>query len=339
MKRFFKIFGLSFACVIVGLALLIGGAYLFGAFTEKPIKPKDIAFVQETVTTSSATALRVTTKTENVNQKKIKIDVAPSGIVECPQYVTLDEDFVIWPVKDSDGYNVGGIVTVTASFEGMYVSNCIVKVDVPVSDLVVVTEQTSLSKGEQISFGTNVIPSRALSPWKTDIAPDDPNLYDDRSKVIYYYLYNEENTLMDTSYAYFYSSGRQTNALSSKQINAQTCIVAQKECTFYVKAFCFSTFAREDYYNVQSAEEMIYSDGRQEIQERYLSLLQTGRAPNGNDDGQFVTVADVYIDSFTATEELVPTFLYETTYLTARIDGENTDSSFNLDIILSALTE
>ena len=339
MKRFFKIFGLSFACVIVGLALLIGGAYLFGAFTEKPVKPKDIAFVQETVTTSSATALRVTTKTENVNQKKIKIDVAPSGIVECPKYVTLDEDFVIWPVKDSDGYNVGGIVTITASFEGMHVSNCIVKVDVPVSDLVVVTEHTSLSKGEQISFGTNVIPARALSPWKTDIAPDNPNLYDDRSKVIYYYLYNEENTLMDTSYAYFYSSGRQTNALSSKQINAQTCIVAQKECTFYVKAFCFSTFAREDYYNVQSAEEMIYSDGRQEIQEKYLSLLQTGRAPNGNDDGQFVTVADVYIDSFTATEELVPTFLYETTYLTARIDGENTDSSFNLDIKLHPSAE
>ena len=116
MKRFLKIFGLSLAGVIVGIALLIGGAWLFGAFNEKPVKPKDIAYVETEVSTSTMTALRVTTTTEGVNRKDLQIDVSPSGIIKCPKKATIDEDFIIIPEKGDDGYNVGGIVTITASF-------------------------------------------------------------------------------------------------------------------------------------------------------------------------------------------------------------------------------
>lgn len=331
MKRVLKIFGLCLAGVIVGIGLLIGGAWLFGAFTEKPVKPKDIAFVEEVVTTSTATSLRVTTKTKDVNQKNIQIDVNPSGIIKCPTKVTLDEDFIIWPEKADDGYNVGGIVTLTASFEGMYIAQCIVKVDVPVADAIVKTEHSSLSKGEQVSFSTEVIPSRSLSPWKTDLVSD---TYDDREKTIYYYLCAEDGTLMDTSYAYFYVSGRKTNMLTSKQINAQTKVIAEKECNFYIQSYCFSTFAREDYYNVATAEDMLYTDGREEIQEKYKKILKVSRAESGNNKGQLVTVADVYIDSFTASDEEINTFLYETSYLIARKEGDSVDNSFNLDLKL-----
>ncbi len=334
MKRFLKIFGLSFAVVIVGLALLIGGAWLFGAFTEKPVKPKDIAFLEDVVETSTATSLRVTTKTEKVNQKKIDINVVPEGIIDCPKVVTLGEDFIVWPVKDDDGYNVGGIVTITASFEGMLIDNCIVKVDVPIADMIVTTERTSLSLGEQITFGAQMVPARALNPWKTDLMPDNPDLYDDREKTIYYFLCDDSGTLMDKEYAYFFSSGRQTNMLTSKQINANTRIVAQKDCNFFIKSFAFSTFAKEDYYNIDAAEKLVYTDGREQIKDEYLAILKPGRSPSGDDDGQFVTVTKVYIDSFTATEEQINTFLYETTYLTARKGETDADNSFNLDLKL-----
>lgn len=331
MKRFLKIFGLSLAGVVLGVALLIGGAWLFGAFTEKPVKPKDIAFVEEEVSTSTMTALRVTTNTEGVNRKDLQIDVSPSGIIKCPKNATIDEDFVIIPEKGDDGYNVGGIVTITASFEGMYVAKCIVKVDVPVADAIVKTTHTSLSKGEQISFSTEVIPARALTPWKTDIIGD---LYDPRTKVIYYFLCDRDGALMDTTKAYFYSSGKTTNMLTSKQINAQTKIVAREECSFYVKSYCFSTFAREDYYNVATAEDLLYTDGRGEIQEKYKLVLKESRAESGDKNGQFINVADVYINSFTASEEIINTFWYETQTLTVRKSEEAEDSSYDLDMKL-----
>lgn len=332
MKRVLKIFGICLGGVIVGMALLVGCAWLFGAFTEKPIPPEEIAFTKEEVVTSTGVALRVTSPTPDVNQKDLDVTASPAGILDVPSKVTLDEDFIAWPIKSDDGYNVGGIVTVTASYNGILVARCKVKVDVPVDQVVVRTEQTSLSKGEQITFSTQVVPSRALNPWKTDIMPGDFSLYDDREKTIYYFLYGDDGYLMDTSKAYIYDSGRRTNRLMSTDIDAQTRLVAIQECNFYLKAFCFSTFTRQDYYNIQDVDQLLYSDGRQQIDESFTKLLETAHSESGSDKGQFVTVADVYIDSFTATEETINAFLYEKTYLTARSNGAT--SSFNLDMKL-----
>ena len=333
MKRVLKIFGICLGGVVVGMALIVGCAWIFGAFKEKQIPPEDIAFVKEEVVTASAAALRVTTETENVNQKKLDVTVSPSGILDAPKVVTLDEDFIVWPIKGNDGYNVGGIVTVTASYNGLLVAKCRVKVDVPVDDIIVKTQNTNLSKGEQITFSTEVVPARALNPWKTDIIPGDLNLYDERQKTIYYFLYDNSGYLMDTTKAYFYDSGRQTNMLKSTDIDAQTRLVAVQECDFFVKAFCFSTFNREDYYNVQDISQMIYEDGREQIKEEFSKILKEARSEAGNDEGQFISVTDVYIDSFTATDEIINTFLYETTYLTARKDHPGANE-FNLDIKL-----
>ena len=121
--------------------------------------------------------------------------------------VTLGEDFIVWPIKGEDGYNVGGIVTVTASYNGLLIAKCRVKVDVPVDDIIVKTQHASLSKGEQITFSTEVVPARALNPWKTDIIPGDLNLYDDREKTVFYFLYDNSGYLMDTTKAYFFQFG------------------------------------------------------------------------------------------------------------------------------------
>ncbi len=333
MKRVLKIFGISLGGVIVGMALIVLFAWIFGAFTEKKIPPEDISFVKEEVVTASAAALRVTTETEKVNQKTLDVTVSPSGILDAPKVVTLDEDFIVWPIKGNDGYNVGGIVTVTASYNGLLVAKCRVKVDVPVDDIVVKTQHASLSKGEQITFSTDVIPARALNPWKTDIIPGDLNLYDEREKTIFYFLYDNSGYLMDTTKAYFYDSGRQVNMLKSTDIDAQTRLVAVQECEFFVKAFCFSTFTREDHYNVQDIEDMKYDDGREQIKEEFINVLKEARSESGNDEGQFISVTDVYIDSFTASDEIINTFLYETTYLTARKAHPGTNE-FNLDMKL-----
>lgn len=333
MKRVLKIFGICLGAVIVGMGLLVGGAWVFGAFSEKKVPPKDIAFAKEEIVTSSAAALRVTTATEGVNQKAIDITVSPSGILDAPKVVTLDEDFIVWPIKGDDGYNVGGIVNVTASYNGLLVAKCRVKVDVPVDDIVVKTQHTNLSKGEQITFNTEITPARALNPWKTDIIPGDINLYDEREKTIYYVLYDDSGYLMDTTKAYFYDSGRRLNMLKSSDIDSQTRIVAVDECEFLVKAFCFSTFAREDHYNIQNISDLKYQDGREQIKEEYLQVLKEAHAESGSDEGQFVTVTDVYINSFTATEEEINVFVYETSYLTART-AHTGEHETNLDIKL-----
>jgi len=195
MKRVLKIFGICLGAVIVGMGLLIGGAWIFGAFNEKKIPPEDLYFTKEEVVTSSAAALRVSTKTKKANQKKIDINVSPSGVLDAPKVVTLGEDFIVWPIKGDDGYNVGGIVTVTASYNGLLIAKCRVKVDVPVDDIIVKTQHASLSKGEQITFSTEVVPARALNPWKTDIIPGDLNLYDDREKTVFYFLYALDSKL------------------------------------------------------------------------------------------------------------------------------------------------
>ncbi len=333
MKRFLKIFGLCFGCTIVGIALIFGFAWLFGAFTEKPVKPKDIAFVKEEVTTSTAVALRVTTKTKDVNQKNINISVYPKGILDVPSKVTLGEDFIAWPIKADDGYNVGGIVKVKADFNGLLIAECYVKVDVPVHEIVVKTEHTTLSKGEQISFGTDVVPARALNPWQTDSIPSDMNLYDDRQKSLYYFLYDDEGFLMDTSKAYFYTAKYgATNKLLVNEANLNAKIIATEICSFYVKAFCFPTFAKEDREAITSANDLIHKELDQ-VDQKYLDLLTEASSPSGDNDGQFVNVADVYIDSFTSTTERINAFLYETSYLAAR-NASPESTAFNLDMKL-----
>lgn len=333
MKRVLKIFGICLGAVIVGMGLLIGGAWIFGAFNEKKIPPEDLYFTKEEVVTSSAAALRVSTKTKKANQKKIDINVSPSGVLDAPKVVTLGEDFIVWPIKGDDGYNVGGIVTVTASYNGLLIAKCRVKVDVPVDDIIVKTQHASLSKGEQITFSTEVVPARALNPWKTDIIPGDLNLYDDREKTVFYFLYDNSGYLMDTTKAYFFDSNRKTNMLKSTDIDSQTRLVAIEECDFFVKAFCFSTFAREDYYNVEDIADMKYEDGREQIKEEFINVLQEARSESGNDSGQFISVTDVYINDFTASSEIINTFLYETTYLTARTESPAANA-FNLDMKL-----
>ena len=336
MKRVLKIFGICLGAVIVGMGLLVGAVWLFGGFNEKIIKPENIAFTETEVTTSSAIALRVTTETPKVNQKDIQIDVTPSGIIKCPSTVTLGEDFIVWPEKGPDGFNVGGIVSITASFEGIYTSTCIVKVDVPVSDIVISTGKNSLSLGEQIDFTAEIVPARALNPWKTDLIPDDPKLYDARQKQLYYFLLDKEQNLMDTTQAYFYRNGSRVNMLTSNEINSSTRIVAEKQCEFYVKAFCFSTFAREDYYKATYPEikDFIYSD-RDEIREELIGVLKPSRSETGDEKGQFVNVVNVYINSFTSAEDEINTFLYENLTLVARKPENSGDTtSFNLDLKL-----
>ncbi len=336
MKRVLKIFGICLGAVVVGMGLLVGAVWLFGGFNEKIIKPENIAFTETEVTTSSAIALRVTTETPKVNQKDIQIDVTPSGIIKCPSKVTLGEDFIIWPEKGADGFNVGGIVSITASFEGLYTSTCIVKVDVPVNDIIISTGKNSLSLGEQIDFNAEVIPARSLTPWKTDLIPDNMNLYDTRAKQLYYFLLDKDQNLMDTTQAYFYRNGSRVNMLTSNEINSSTRIVAEKQCEFYVKAFCFSTFAREDYYKATYPEirDFIYSD-RDEIREELIGVLKPSRSETGDEKGQFVNVVNVYINSFTSAEDEINTYLYEDLTLVARKPENSEDTTaFNLDLKL-----
>ena len=186
-KRFLKIFGLALGGVVVGIALIVGIAFLAGAFNEKVVEPTDIAFVQVEEMTATAIDLRVTTTTEDINRTKLTLQAEPAGIVKLPAVANIGEDFIVWPEKDAEGNNIGGQVTITASYNGTLYTSCVLNIDVPVKSLTVDTEYASLSKGDSISFNAVVYPERALRPGKLDQGYSSF----DREKTIYYVLYDD----------------------------------------------------------------------------------------------------------------------------------------------------
>ena len=320
-KRFIKILSICLAGVIGGLVLMVGIAYLAGAFNEKIVEPEDIAFTESQVTTSTAINLKVDTTTEDVNRKTLSLSASPEGILNVPQYITIGEDFVVWPVKDAELNNVGGVVTLTASYNGVIHTQCTVFVDVPVERVEIVAEHNSLSKGESISFDAVVYPSRALNPGKLDL---ETSAFD-REKTIYYALLDENGELLSDEYAVFMNGAvNKGNVITSKEKNSSTVIMTRKECNFYLKAYMFKTFEQEDKYADIAFESKV-------------SQMLGAVSPAQDDNGQMIIVADVYIDSLTATNSSINTYWYESSKLIARKDGKDVDG-FDLDIKLNPKT-
>ncbi len=326
-KRFLKIFGLALGGVVVGIALIVGIAFLAGAFNEKIVEPTDIAFVQVEEMTSTAIDLRVTTTTEDVNRTKLTLQAEPAGIVKLPAVANIGEDFIVWPEKDAEGNNIGGQVTITASYNGTLYTSCVLNIDVPVKSLTVDTEYASLSKGDSISFNAIVYPERALRPGKLDQGYSSF----DREKTIYYVLYDEYGQLMDTSYAYFadgpnklgnmVATTRDPNDPTRPVVTPSTVIRTEKECNFYLKAYMHNTFSQEDKYKNIELANMPFNK------------MLGGVSSTNDTKGQLIVVADVYIDSMTATYDPINTYWFEQYKLVARKDGKAVNG-FDMDIKL-----
>ncbi len=317
-KRILKILGIALGGVMGGLVLIVGIAFVAGAFNEKIVEPGNIAFAQtDTITTSTALDLRVNTSTEGVNRKTLTLSAEPAGIVKLPETATIGQDFIVWPVKDAEGNNIGGAVKITASYNGMLFTSCNVFIDVPIKTLTVSTEFASLSKGDSITFSATVYPERALNPGKLDQGLS----AFDREKTIYYMLYGEDGNLLDTSFASFKNGVvDKGNVISSKEVNQTTTITTKKECNFYLKAYAYDTFRQEDKYSGLTIENQI-------------SKMVGGVSESQDEKGQMIVVADVYIDDMQATNDDINTYWYEKYSLVARKDGKPVEG-FDLNIKL-----
>lgn len=316
-KRFLKIFSLALAGVVSGVVLMVGIAYLSGAFKEKVVKPKDIFFAETQVTTSTAIDLRVNSSTKGITHGTLDLNASPAGIVKIPKHVQVGEDFIVFPEKDAEQNNIGGLVEITASFNGIMHSTVKVFVDVPVRKLEVTTEYHSLSKGDAITFGAVVYPERALNPGKLDLIPSEY----DREKTIYYALQDAEGNLLSKEYAEFQNGAQKLgNVVTSKQA-VGTVIYTKKECDFYLKAYMFKTFSDEEKYGA------IEFDGK-------VNAMLGGVSSAQDDAGQLVVVADVYIDNIQATNTSINSYWFEQTTLVARKDAKQVDG-FDLNIMLN----
>lgn len=227
MKKTLKFVGLAMLSAVLAIALLIGVLYLFGYFNEKKVFAENISFNTVEKISSTTFSLQVDTNTENVNQKRLKLETSPGGerIIKYPQYINIGEPFSIAPQKDENGDNIGGFVTITARYDDSsanqnIICSCNVLIDVDVKSVELKLNQSSLKIGETISFAKagdtlssifDISPKRSMTPYvdrsKIEGATGDSifNLNNFADKKIFMELLVRKgaNYEADEEYAYF----------------------------------------------------------------------------------------------------------------------------------------
>lgn len=160
MRRLLKIILLTFLCTAAGLAIVLGGVYLFGGFNEKPVYAESISFSETEVVKSGPFSLTVNTSTENVNKKTLLLETSksPNGdsIISYPKHITIGEPFHIAPIL-VDGAAVGGYLELYARYEGegsnqSALATCKILIDVPVKSAELNLNQTILKPGLSIDI-------------------------------------------------------------------------------------------------------------------------------------------------------------------------------------------
>ncbi len=180
MKRILKTILISFLCVIGAVGLLVGGFYLFGGNEEKVVYAEDLYFNITNTVVDGPFSLKVSTNTEGVTKKKVRLNVSTGGnrILDIPQYANIDEPVTIYLKKDDKNNNVGGSVQITATYDDdnanvSAVGKCEVLVDVgvvsatiSVSSVNVVPKQSILlcPEDEDISKLLSIYPLKSLIP-------------------------------------------------------------------------------------------------------------------------------------------------------------------------------
>lgn len=160
MRRLFKVILLSFLCTIGGLALVLGGVYLFGGMDEKPVYATNLTFSETEIVKSGPFALTVNTTTENVNKRTLVLETSKKtngdAIINYPKYITIGEPFHIAPIL-VDNVPKGGYFELFARYEGEstnqnVVATCKILIDVPIQKVELNIDQVTLKPGNTINI-------------------------------------------------------------------------------------------------------------------------------------------------------------------------------------------
>ncbi|MGN0798174.1 MAG: hypothetical protein ACI4L7_01165 [Christensenellales bacterium] len=183
MRRVFKVILLTFLCTIGGLALVLGGVYLFGGMDEKPVYATNLTFSETEVVKSGPFSLTVNTTTENVNKKTLVLETSktPNGdaIINYPKYITIGEPFHIAPIL-IDNVPQGGYFELYARYEGeatnqSVIAKCKILIDVPIQSVELNIDQVTLKPGNSINISkanetkisdiVSLSPANAIMPY------------------------------------------------------------------------------------------------------------------------------------------------------------------------------
>ncbi len=181
MKQVLKVILITFLCTIGGVALLLGGAYVFGAFNEKVVYAEDLSFSQTEIISAETFSLKLTTSTEGVTKKAVKLEALRGGdrIINFPKTVNIGEDFFISPVTNANNQNVGGVVELYAKYDERtsdqsVVASCKILIDVNAESCEVKMTGKQYELGQNIELGNvgdklsdlvSVTPANALKPY------------------------------------------------------------------------------------------------------------------------------------------------------------------------------
>ena len=349
MKHFFKLLAIVVLSVIGAVGVGIGILYLSGGFDAKVVEPTDIAFVEDRIMTYGPTDLKVETTTEEVDPNcELTITALPRDIVKVPNKVKINQRFVVWPVIDTDGENVGGKVTITASYKGQLVTECKVFIDVEVKSIQVSMTNANAKWGETVNFTTQVFPQRALNP-NDEESTAGTSWEDYGSKTIFYYLVDADDQPLETKYAEFIVGTELVGStISSKDIEeakqeGKPVAIKTKNnestnpVTFYIKAFVYSTYSEQAKYQELDQSEQIAN-----------MILDTNSNPESEDyrKQNHVTLTNFEIDGMESSLyssdpdnlKVVEVYLYEETVFVANMKT-TTSSDLRKDLDISLYTD
>ena len=175
MKRFFAIFGICFASIIVVVGAVFGIKFLKGDFNPKIINPESIAFEYEEYEVVGDFKIKITTETEDVTATTITLsfekgttfntygkDYITDGVIIIPKKAQLNVPFDVklFLTKDQEtegnDWIKGGISNIVATSESLATvyDKATVYVDVPVykTELVLLNGNTENIGDGKLTF-------------------------------------------------------------------------------------------------------------------------------------------------------------------------------------------
>jgi hypothetical protein len=299
--------------------------------------------------TYGPTDLKIITTTEDVDPNcELTVTTSPKNVVTVPSKVKINQRFVVWPNIAADGENVGGKVTITASYNGKLVTECKLFIDVEVKTIKVSMDNKNAKWGETVNFTTQVFPARALNPNAPESTPG-TSWEDYGSKTIFYYLVDADDEPLETKYAEFMvgtslvgttisSTDIEEAVAEGKPVTIKTKnSEATTPVTFYIKAYVYSTYSEQAKYQELDQSEQIenmildsYSNPESEDyrKENHITLS------NFEIDGMLSSLYSSDPDNL----KVVEVYLYEETVFVADMKTTNS-SDLRKDLDISLYTD
>lgn len=165
-KSILKIIGIVLLSFAGGIGVVVGGMAIAGQFKKETVALNGIAFEQSSYYIDSTTEIMVISTPENSTVSSYTLSlVSGENVINIPNGCTANVGFSVSP-KQLNGANVGGYAKLRAVSSDNHFCECSIYVDVPVTNISVVTEaESEIIVGNKINLNLNYLPAKSKLPY------------------------------------------------------------------------------------------------------------------------------------------------------------------------------